>query len=384
MSLKVLFLIDTLAVGGAERSLLDITRRFTRIQPVTAHLYPAKDLKPSFEGAGIPVISLDIDQEYGLMEGTRRFKSVVERENPDLIHATLFRSEVVARLVAAWTGVPLVGSFVNDSYAASRWEGLSAVQKVKLGLVQVIDACTARLCPHFIAISEAIKRANAGALRLPEERIHVIHRGRDPADFTNVPDEQVDAARKALEVPVDCRIVLNVARLIHRKGQEELIEGFVKVVNEYPNAHLLIAGEGHHRPVLEELTDYLGIGDHVHLLGTRDDVPALLQLADVFVFPSHYEGHGGALVEAMFAGCPIVASDTAVHRESVTDGETARLVPLKDPDGLAENIQWMLGHPEKAHQYGHRAQQTAMERFHIDQIAEQHEAFYQDVLEKEV
>ena len=129
---KVLYLIDTLAVGGAERSLLDIARRFTRVEPVMAHLYPAKDLKPAFEDAGIPVISLDIEQEYGLLEGLRRFKSVVERENPDLIHATLFRSEVIARLVAAWTGVPLVGSFVNDSYAASRWKGLSTQQKVKI------------------------------------------------------------------------------------------------------------------------------------------------------------------------------------------------------------------------------------------------------------
>ena len=118
----------------------------------------------------------------------------------------------------------------------------------------------------------------------------------------------------------------------------------------------------------------------MHLLGTRDDVPALLRLADVFAFPSHYEGHGGALIEAMFAERPIVASDTAVHRESVTHGETARLVSLKDPAALAQGIEWMLDHPEEARQYGQRAREVAMERFHIDKIAAQHEAFYEKIL----
>lgn len=130
--MKVLYLIDTLAVGGAERSLLDITSRFESVQPVMCHLYTGDALKPAFETAGVRVISLNIDKKYGFGEAVRRFRAVVEQEKPDLIHATLFRSEVVARLVAAWTGVPLVGSFVNDSYAASRWEGLATPQKVKI------------------------------------------------------------------------------------------------------------------------------------------------------------------------------------------------------------------------------------------------------------
>jgi glycosyltransferase involved in cell wall biosynthesis len=167
--------------------------------------------------------------------------------------------------------------------------------------------------------------------------------------------------------------------LLYRKGQEDLIRAIPLVREKYPRVHLLIAGEGDHRQPLNQLISETNTTHSVTLLGARNDVPTLLKLADLFVFPSHYEGHGGALVEAMFAGCPIIAADTEVHRESITHHETGFLVPMKCPERLAEGIIWMLENPDKGIEMGNRAQATAVRKFSIGLVAEKHEQLYSEI-----
>ena len=154
------------------------------------------------------------------------------------------------------------------------------------------------------------------------------------------------------------------------------------IVQRFPNVHLLIAGEGPHRPVLEQQIRTLGLAPHVTLLGARGDVPLLLQAADLFVFPSHYEGHSGALVEAMFARRPIVAADTEVHRETIEHGRTGRLFRLRDVADLGEQVLWMLEHPQEAATLGEQARQDALQRFDIRVVARQHEELYHMVMQR--
>lgn len=376
MPTKVLFLIDTLEVGGAERSLLDILRRFKRIQPVICHLYRGSSLKSKFVQAGIPVVSLDLSGPYNLLRATAEVAAVVAREKPDLIHSTLFRADVVARLVARRTGLPLVSSFVNDSYSPSRIRRMSARQRLKLWVVQVVDAVTSRWVDGFVANSEAVRRSNAAALRVPLFRVTTIPRGREVGAFRLGSALEVAAVRQELGLRRDAPVLLNVARLLDRKGQEELIYAFARVVESVPTARLLIAGDGPHRPVLEELIRRHSLVDAVHLLGTRSDVPTLLQAADLFVFPSHYEGIPGALLEAMLAARPIVASDIPVHRESLDDGVTGLLFRVGSADSLAEAILAMLQDPSKARTMGNAAREVASVRYDIELIARRYEDYY--------
>src|SRR5690606_24120798 len=125
--------------------------------------------------------------------------------------------------------------------------------------------------------------------------------------------------------------LINVARLIPRKGQMELVRAMPEVLRRYPVAQLLFAGEGHSRATLAEAISAARLDAHVHLLGTVAAIPELLALSDIFVFASHFEGLPGALIEAMLAGKPIVAVDTPVHRELVAHGQTGWLIPSRDP-----------------------------------------------------
>ncbi len=368
-----LYLIDTLAVGGAEQSLLSILQRLQYIRPVMCHLYPGEALKPAYEAAGIPVVSLDTPGKYGFRAAARAVGEVVEREKPDVVHTTLFRADVVGRRVCSRVGLPLINSFVSDSYGEARLSQMASRQRYKHRVVQWVDRVTARRVDHFTANSEATKRENVWALRVAPDRVTVIYRGRDPERFSPRPtaDASLDSGRPVL---------LTVGRLLTTKGHEELVTAFVRVRARHPHAQLLIAGDGPNRPRLDRSLRDHDIAGSVRLLGTRDDVPQLLRAADLFVFPSHYEGLPGALVEAMFTALPIVASDIPVHRESVTDGVSARLVPVQDPGALAEGILWMLDHPAEAAEMGRRARETALQKFDIDQVARQHEALYERVI----
>jgi glycosyltransferase involved in cell wall biosynthesis len=378
--MKVLFLIDTLEVGGAEKSLLQILARFRRTETIMCHIYPGQRLRPAYEQAGIPAISLNVQGNYALGKAVKEVTAVVNHQAPDLLHTTLFRSDLVGRFVGRKLRVPVICGLVSESYAPVRFRHLSTLHRLKLRSVQIVDALTAFWAYHFVANSETVKSAAVKALRIPARKITVIYRGRDPLPYAQVAAPQVNGLREVLSLDSGGPIIVNVARLLEGKGQADLIQAMPAVLEAVPQAKLLIAGEGPFRGTLERLIGDLALNDAARLLGQRDDIPTLLHLADVFAFPSHYEGYPGAMVEAMMAGCPIVASDIPVHREALVPGETGLLVTLKNPTAIAEGIISTLRDPTTARRMGERARLEATERFHIDRIAPQHEELYERVL----
>lgn len=376
---KVLHLIDTLEVGGAEKSLTEIVPRLRATTSIVCQLYPGSALRPALTGSGVRVISLELPGRYAFRRACRAVTDIVRRERPDLLHAALFRAGMVARVVGGLTGVPVIDSFVNDSYARERYARLRWVGRAKLRLVQALDACTARRVTRFLAISRAALHANCRALRIDERRCAVIHRGRDPAPYASLPADGRLALRRSLGADKGTDLILCVGRLLQRKGQEFLLRALPAVLARRPHALVVLAGDGPARGSYEELAAELAVAESVLFLGTRADVPALLQAADVFVFPSLYEGLGGALVEAMLAACPIVAADTPVHRESIEPGVTGLLVPPADPAALASALIALLDDRERAAALGACARGAALERFAIELVARQHDEFYREV-----
>ncbi|MEM4409600.1 MAG: glycosyltransferase, partial [Candidatus Caldarchaeum sp.] len=340
--MKVLYVIDTLEVGGTEKSLYEICRRFHRAKVVMCHIYSGEHLKPLFEAAGIPVISLNIPGKYAFLKAAHAVRSIIAQEQPDLLHVALFRAGIVARLATWSTKFPLIDSFVSDSYSEERKKALSTVVRWKLMGLWVLDRWTANRAFRFTANSYAVKEANCRALGVNPEKVQVIYRGRDPNPFLEAPAGSGGAPDRGAPRKPSGPLVLNVGRLLYLKGQQDLVAAMASVTQKIPKIRLWIAGEGPDRIRLEERLREYNLEKVVKLLGTRNDVPRLLQLADIFVFPSYSEGHPGALVEAMFAAKPIVASDTPFHREIISHQKTGLLVPIKDEAALANAMVWML------------------------------------------
>jgi glycosyltransferase involved in cell wall biosynthesis len=379
---KILYLIETLGVGGAERSLLQILPRLgDGVRPVMCHIYRGNDLRERYEAAGVPVVSLDVPPKYRFLTAIRRVEALVDQMQPDLIHTTLFRAEVVGRIVGWRRRLPVVCSFVSECYADIRWRSLSAVGRFKLGGVQMLDRLTAPLATHFIANSETIKQSETRSIGVAPERVTVLHRGRSPADFAiPLTDADRDRYREELRIPAGASIVLCVGRLVFEKGHRELVDGFARVLATRPGAVLLIAGGGPEYGSIQQQTVALGIAEHVRLLGTRNDIPQLLALADLVVSTSHYEGHPGAVVEAMLAAKPMVLSDIPVHLETAVN-DCAHFVPLQNAEAIARGIEALLNDPHRAQALATEAQRIAKQLYDVQTIADRYTALYRHVKE---
>ena len=369
---KVLYIIDSLQIGGAERSILDIASHLRCFQPVICHIYRNDSLKPEYLDRGIPVISLDIDSSYHFIKAYRAIKDVLKKEKPDLVVATLFRSEVLSRMACRAMHIPNVGTFVNDTYSRYGRQSLTAMAKLKVDFLWILNTFTARFCIGFLSNGVSIKESNCKALFIPPHKVHVVYRGRQKNQF------------KFWERQLKHRMIkfLAVGRLVSRKGFEDLLHAFHLYVEQFPGATLTIAGQGPLRERLEEMITAYSLGGKVHLLGTVMQIPELINNHDVLVFPSHYEGFSGVVVEAMFSGIPIIASDIPMNQEAIEHQRTGWLFPVKEVNGLLEAMVWMTQNFVDAQLFAREAYKVAEERFAIEIIAQQHDTYYNKVLKE--
>lgn len=376
--MKVLYLIDTLALGGTEVSLLEIVRHLPTANATVGHLYASStgELAPRYRAAGAEVIFLDVPGRYALRQAVARIRRVVDETRPDVVHTSLFRAGLAGRVALRRSPVPLLDSLVNDSYSDERFRDLSLTGKLKLRAIHALDRGTARWVTHFVANSRAVRDASCRALGIAPERVTVIHRGRNLEELSaHCQGSRIDTRRR-LGVPEDAFLVLCVSRLIPRKGHDVLIRALSHVRERAPAARLLLVGDGPARASLERRIAELRLADCIDLLGSRSDVPGLLAAADAFALPSLYEGCSGALIEAMLTGLPIVATDIPPNREVLGSEDTGILVPTRDSNALAESLLLLEGNRHRATSLGIAARRRARRHFDIRATARQHEELY--------
>jgi glycosyltransferase involved in cell wall biosynthesis len=265
---------------------------------------------------------------------------------PDLVHTTLFESDVAGRSAAWLSRRPVVTSYVSTGFELGAWRSRAGLRA--RGAVAV-DAATARLATAFHAVSEPVADATASRLHLPRERFTVIPRGRDEAALGRRTVERRSRTRAALGVAGSTPLVLALGRQVTPKSHETLLRAVPYLREKIPSSMVALAGAtGDASPVLESLLDELDLREHVMLLGHRTDAADLLSAADVLAHPSVREGFPGALVEALALECPIVASDIPTVRAVVEDphfGVLATLVPPRDPERLAAGLLAVLDGP---------------------------------------
>ena len=300
----------------------------------------------------------------------RALRRLLQTERPALVHTTLFTSNLLGRFAALGTGVPVLTSLVNTSYAPVRLRDPN-ITPWKLRLVQAADALTAPLTDHFHAVTEAVKEASVRDLRIAPERITVVERGRNPAWLGESDPERRRQARERLGLAEEDEVLLNLGRQDYQKGQRYLLEAFERLAQGRPCLRLLVAGRpGGATPDLERAMRQMAHDDRVRFLGHRSDIPDLLAAADVFVFPSLFEGIGGACIEAMALGLPVVCSDLPGMREVIEHGRSGLLVEPANADALAQATGALLDDPERAEAMGRRGRERFEERFTLARSAE--------------
>jgi glycosyltransferase involved in cell wall biosynthesis len=225
-------------------------------------------------------------------------------------------------------------------------------------------------------------------------RTFVEEYGRAPAaEIPNaIPTElyMPDAARRAEwrsqhAVPQDALVYTCVAGLRPIKNHRLLLQAFAEAVQRLPDALLLLVGppdrlNPSYAESLKALAQELGLGQRVHFLGSRADVPDILRASDVFVLSSDYEGNPLSVLEAMAAGLPVISTAVGGVPELVQDGATGLLVTAGDAHALAEAIVQMGRDPMRRAVMGDAARQTALQRFDVRVMSRAYAALYQQLL----
>lgn len=358
--MRILHIIDNLEfTGGAQKwekifaeALAPRNLDFTVVSLKVDHGSPIAD---SIRDSGARVVYFP---GKSLVDPARfwRLFMFVRREAFDVVHTHLPFANILGTTAAALNGVPVVTTLHNERIKKRRYYALKSGVETFL-----LRSVTTRV----IACSNAA--AEAQARRLAGKPIVTIPNAVEiSAPITN---ELRQAIRTQLAGDVSYPLIITVGRLTHQKGYEDLLTAFAEVSRNFPEAKLLIVGGGELHQTLQDRITAFGLDRQVMLLGLRKDVPQLLAASDLYVNSSLWEGLSIAMLEAMAAGLPVVATSVGDAPRVVLPGHGI-LVPPRQPDQLADALCTMLADPEKITVFGAAARRYVLTHHHPEKWAD--------------
>ena len=347
--MKVLHVHRIGGIGGSERHLLTLLPALRERGVDVSFLGlddPSRAPDPFYEALAVPYERLKAprDLDPALAWRVRR-----AARRADLVHTHLVHADVYG----AFGARRLVSTKHNDD-------------PFRTGAFRFVERALARRATRIIAITESLARFQVERVGLPAAKVEVIHYGLDdlPQAWGENPPDPLSP---------DARLVLCICRLEPQKG----VDVAIRALREIPGAQLVVLGEGPQRGELGQLARELDVP--VYLPGRVPDVAAWLRRADLLVHPVRWEGFGLALLEAMLASLPVVATKVSSIPEIVVDGETGLLVPPDDPGALAAAVNRVLADPSG---YGERGRARARSDFSVAEMADRTLAVYETALNR--
>ncbi len=370
---RIAVVASTFGVGGAERVTADVLRRLDRARFDTRLFF--------LHDAG--VIGRDL-----FRDGFSGCERIMKHRGDRLAalrlvsHLRSFRPHVVFCLDH------------HDAMTMGRLAGLAAgaralvVASHATGLVGkkrafgALDRLLMEFTRRVVAVSAAHARYLAETEGIERGRITVIENGVDLSLWPLASPEEKRAARRALGIDNGRPVVLMVAALRPEKAHEALLAAAARLKEEGRRTRVLLAGDGERRAALEALAESLGVRADVEFLGIRRDVARLLHAADAVVLPSHgvVETLPLAVLEAMAAGTPVIASAVGSVPDLVHDGVTGFLIPPADAVSLANRIGYILDNDEQADAMRNRARAWVAGRYSIESTAARYQALFEEVM----
>jgi glycosyltransferase involved in cell wall biosynthesis len=361
--LRVVTLLDTLGMGGAERMAVAIAclldpERFESLVCVSRHWHEAP-LAADLSRAGIPVLELNRTRRAAIWDWKPLFRLL--RDHPiDVLHAHKFGSNVWCATLGMLARVPVT---VAHEHGSERDRLHYTVDRLLIG--RAVDA--------VVAVSDAERRHMIEAEGIRPEKVHVIRNGIEP------PQPVTADLRDEVGLAADVPVIGSVAMLRPEKALEVLVEATPLLLERFPTLHVLIAGSGGEEARLRSLVGELGLERSVHLLGLRADIANVLAALDVAVFTSDREAMPLATIEAMAAGKPVVATAVGGLPELIDDGMEGFLVPPRDPAALAAAVVPLLEDRELRERIGARGRERQRHELEIEATVSAVEQLYDDL-----
>jgi glycosyltransferase involved in cell wall biosynthesis len=372
--IRVAHIIKAVGVAGAERHLLMLLAGL-RAHGVDAQILllvepdnPVEKFVQAAAERSIPlqrlVIKRDLDSSLmpQIWRHLREFK-------PHVVHTHLLHADLYGIPAARLSGAKIVVSSRHNDNAFRRKLSMKMLNRSLWGM-----------CSAGIAISDAIRAFCIHVEGASPQKMHTIHYG---LEQTISPAERAEGralVRAELGIDKNTPVVGMVCRLIEQKGVSYGLQAFAQIVERFPAARLVVAGDGDLRAQLEAEAEALGLGDRIQWLGWRDDVLPVLAALDILLMPSLWEGFGLVMLEAMAQRVPIIGSRVSAIPEVVADGETGILVPPRDVAGLAGALTTLLADEPLRLHLGMCGEDRLEEHFSAGRMVDETLALYRSLM----
>ncbi len=367
--MRVAIMIDTLSIGGAQKLITSFVSAVSKqtIQPTIVSLQDHA-ATVNLELLHSADVDVKIFPSRSLLNLGRLLRLVhfLRAEKFDLIHTHLSYANILGCLAGYYAGIPVIATLHSTGHDSYRKSGL---------LIRLEGLILHYFARRIVAVGHLV--AAAYRQRLGSRPIDVIPNG-VPRPPQLSPQER-QQLRREFTGDEDRVIIISVGRLVRAKGYEDLIEAFAILHRKDPRPVLVIAGGGRLFDTIKKQLVEMNLEDSIYCLGERNDIPQLLGASDIYAISSHREGLPVALLEAMMAGLPIVATSVGDIPQVVTS-QIGRLVPPRRADCLAEALSDLVSAPERMSAMGQAARLRAMQEYSLESWIKKLTSLYEDTL----
>ncbi len=360
LPVKVAFWAGSFERAGTQQFLLELLKRIdrTRFDPVVMSTLRTGELLSDIESLGIDVHEFGTGRTLpspATISGLFRAVRFLRRERVDVLNCMLGLITLMGPFVGRLAGVPVV---LNNQRNLSYW----LHGRFREAVYRFVNR---RLVDAVLVNSAAAERELLDRFGVPANKVVSVGTG---VDLRRIADARVGEGL-AGELGIAGRTVVGiVAKLSPVKGHEHFLRAAAGIAKARDDVAFLVVGDGPRKEMLTEMAKELEIEDAVVFAGARDDVPSLLKLMDVFVLSSLSEGSPNAVLEAMAAGLPVIATDVGGLPDIVIDGESGILVPPGDSEALEKAIMELLKDPERAAAMGRVGLANAADKHDIEKV----------------
>lgn len=333
---------------------------------------------PGYERIGIPHIVLECERRPRYALAIARLARVLRRNRIDILHTHHYEETLLGVLAARLARTPavVIGRHYHD-------ELYLVAAGVKLRALLAVEGFCNRLAQAIVVPSTQIQELLVERQLIPIRKVRVIPYGFDfeAERYRPAGAAVVDGVRRELDL--DGHVIIgNFARHYALKGQEYLLAAFEKLVRDYPEARLLMVGDGPCHEKLRAMAGDLGLESRVIFTGWRQDVSRLIEAVDVVAHPTLQEAFPQLMVETLAKAKPLIITRISGASDHIEHGRTGLLIPTRDTDAICAALRWTLEHPGEARLMGERGREYALHHLDIRRVIRRFEECYEALLDR--
>lgn len=364
---RVLHVMESQLIGGAEVMVLGLLNGLDRRDFLPLLCTMGTDaIVSKAQAIGCQTTTLPLFRGKRDLSFLRSLIKVFRQHRPNIIHSHFFLPSFYSSIAGTLLNIPVISTFHLCDVMETRFERFCMRLLICLSK-KVVTVCNFQ-ADHF-------------GLKRDSERLQIIRNGIKTSYAANrISYKQIVEGKRRLKFAEHHKLLICVGNFRKVKGHSILVDAMQMIVKQMPDVHLLLAGDGPLKQQLVMQCRERGIVDNVHFLGFVEDIATVLPLADIFVSPSLSECTSLAIMEAMAAGVPVIATAVGGNIEMIEHGKTGMLVSANSPSEIAKSVQFMLSRKDVAEELARNGVELSSREHSITSMVRSYEGLYRKLL----